>query len=567
MRSSILLKLTCLILIILLVFTGSMVVSRMYINKVVHTSSETLCESLLRQADSTLSLYEDNLRYNASYLCRYSLIDELNRAAQRSAAEDGGIEPDEARSLQLSSYFSQIVSRNREIVSALLFDRNMREVECFGRSISLPERQRYLRTAEDMNADWYFGDGGDFYYAYYYPIYSVIDGMGQQAGMCVFILERWAIDGTVRNVLGDYSSAMLLSDSRNLDLSFHSVGLPDPGITMEEIRQNPDYIYREGDWQNGIRIAVGVCVSANTQGSSGIRKLIASAYTIGILLLAILICFSYFEMAHPIHQITRFIDRAITHPDDRLHFQRSDDIAVVAASLNRMLDENQEMIRQIREDKIRLYETQLARQKMEILAYRNQINPHFLYNTLSCMRDMALFHDEDDIAEMAMSLSDIFRYAVKGSNIVTVRDEIEYMEKYASIINHRFMGKITIETIAADEVLDKPVIRFFLQPLVENSVFHGLEESIEPGFVDIGIALIDGRIEISVEDDGCGMDAATLEKVRAQISRPEESSSIGISNIVQRLRLFYGEDFTITIDSTPGEGTITRISIPDHMKE
>ena len=98
-------------------------------------------------------------------------------------------------------------------------------------------------------------------------------------------------------------------------------------------------------------------------------------------------------------------------------------------------------------------------------------------------------------------------------------------------------------------------------------MFHGLEESIEPGFVDIGIALIDGRIEISVEDDGCGMDAATLEKVRAQISRPEESSSIGISNIVQRLRLFYGEDFTITIDSTPGEGTITRISIPDHMKE
>ena len=296
-------------------------------------------------------------------------------------------------------------------------------------------------------------------------------------------------------------------------------------------------------------------------------KLLVTAFLTGFMLLGTIILFSYFEMAKPIHEITRFIDRAITHPDDRLHFQRSDDIGVVASSLDHMLDENQKMIQEIREGKIRLYETQLARQEMEILAYRNQINPHFLYNTLSCIRDMALSHDEDAIAEMAMSLSDIFRYAVKGSNIVTVRDEVEYIEKYATIINYRFMGKMTIETIAAEEVLDKPVIRFFLQPLVENSVFHGLEELLEPGFVDIGITLLDGRIEIVVEDDGCGMDAETLEKLRRQIESPEESTSIGISNIVQRLRLFYGTDYKITVDSIPGEGTTTRISIPDHMKE
>ena len=110
------------------------------------------------------------------------------------------------------------------------------------------------------------------------------------------------------------------------------------------------------------------------------------------------------------------------------------------------------------------------------------------------MRDMALIHDEDDIADMAMALSDIFRYAVKGSNIVTFRDEVQYMEKYASIINYRFGGKITIVTDISDEVLDKPAIRFLLQPLVENSVFHGLEESLDPGTVSTKVSMSGDRI-------------------------------------------------------------------------
>ena len=247
--------------------------------------------------------------------------------------------------------------------------------------------------------------------------------------------------------------------------------------------------------------------------------------------------------------------------------KRVDDIGVVASSLDKMLDENQKMIEELKAGKITLYETRLARQKMEILAYRNQINPHFLYNTLSCMRDMALIHDEDDIADMAMALSDIFRYAVKGSNIVTFRNEVQYMEKYASIINYRFGGKITIVTDISDEVLDKPAIRFLLQPLVENSVFHGLEESLDPGTVSTKVSMSGDRIEIVVEDNGVGMDEDTLEAVREMIDNPGDSASIGLSNIVQRLRLFYDDDYQITVDSEEGKGTRIVISLPDHIRK
>ena len=242
-----------------------------------------------------------------------------------------------------------------------------------------------------------------------------------------------------------------------------------------------------------------------------------------------------------------FIDESIGHPEKRLNLNRTDEIGKVASNLDHMLDENQQMIKEISESKIRIYETELAQQKTEILAYRNQINPHFLYNTLSCMRDMALIKDEDSIAEMAMCLSDIFRYAVKGSNIVTI--------------------KIMIRTDIDESVMDKPIIRFFLQPLVENSVFHGLESKMDSGTVDVKVELVNDRLELTVKDDGCGMDEETLEKLRNMIKNPRENSGIGLSNIVQRLKLFYGDDYSMTVDSEMDEGTEIHISVPDHIRE
>ena len=261
------------------------------------------------------------------------------------------------------------------------------------------------------------------------------------------------------------------------------------------------------------------------------------------------------------------IDESIDNPDRRLKLKRTDEIGTVAESLDHMLDENQRMIEEIKDGKIRLYEIELAQQKMEILAYRNQINPHFLYNTLSCMRDMALIKDEDSIAEMAMALSDIFRYAVKGSNIVTVRDEVSYIEKFARIIEYRFMGKILIDTDVAEEVMEKPMIRFFLQPLVENSVFHGLESKMDAGYVDVTIKGKVDRLELTVRDNGSGMDEETLAEFRENIENPHDSNGIGISNIVQRLRLFYGEDYEMVVESEVGKGTLIRISVPDHIRE
>lgn len=575
-RSSIIMQLSCIVFVILIVLSGTLYASFLYVKQTTTSYAETLSDSLLRQADNALSLYKENLRYSAELMCHYVIEEMLGTGEHKLTPADSSKEENQEKSQDLSSekvsqalvssYFTQIVMKNREITSALIFDKNMNLVMCLGKTVILPEKQMYLRHEEDLNADYYFPGKNDFYYAFYYPIYDE-GGSNELLGMCVFILEHWRIDGTLHNILNDSVSAMLLSDSNNLDLSFHSFGNVPSDITMSELRANPDYVYREGNWQNGIRIAVAVSISGNTSGSSGIRKLILVTSILTLVLLAIIIFYSYYQLAGPIHELDRFIDGSIEHPDRRLNMSRNDEIGKVADSLDHMLDENQRMIEEIKDSKIRLYETELSQQKMEILAYRNQINPHFLYNTLSCMRDMALIKDEDSIAEMAMALSDIFRYAVKGSNIVTVGDEVSYIEKYARIIEYRFMGKIMIETNVPEEVMDKHIIRFFLQPLVENAVFHGLESKMGDGYVDVDIENVDGRIKLTVTDNGSGMDEVTLEKFRDTIENPRENSGIGISNIVQRLRLFYGNDYTMTADSSMDEGTIIHISVPDHIRE
>jgi two-component system sensor histidine kinase YesM len=171
----------------------------------------------------------------------------------------------------------------------------------------MPKTQEYLRTGEDLNADKYVADSNEYFYAFYYPIYDGTEGSSEQLGMCVFILEPWRIDGTLKNILNSSAVAMQLSDSNKLDLSFHTFGGISPELTMQDLKTDKDFVYREGNWQNGLRIAIAVSVSGNTAGSVEVRQMIMGASIIILLLLAIIVVFSYSQMAKPIHTIERFI--------------------------------------------------------------------------------------------------------------------------------------------------------------------------------------------------------------------------------------------------------------------
>ena len=489
-KSSILMQLTGIIGLIIIVLVTSIIVTQNYITKMERSSAESLCGSLLKQSCDAFGLYQEELRYQASMFCRLPVEDFLEDLAGEDRIPPKEVLTDEEKKEildRMQEGYKRMHLKNGEIVSLAIYDRNLRKAASFGRDFDLLQEQVYMRSDDDFNAEWNGEVQNGFYYYYYYPIYDRTSGDETPIGMCVFRLDHWTLDGTLRNILSNYSAAILLSDRNIPQLSFIKSGDIGDESSMAQLEDNPDIIIRSGNWERGIKIKLAISVARNWTLEESLKRTVWPLYLVAIILLGILIFYSYNHMAAPIHKITQFIDNAIAHPNDRLQVQRKDDIGVVAQSLNHMLDENQKMIGEIRKGKILLYEEQIQRQKMEILAYRNQINPHFLYNTLSCIRDMAVFYDVDQIAEMAMALSDIFRYAVNGSNIVTVKDELEYTQIYATIIRYRHMDKITIKTEADSEALDKHIFRLMLQPLVENAVLHGMVENIRPGTVSVRI--------------------------------------------------------------------------------
>ena len=150
----------------------------------------------------------------------------------------------------------------------------------------------------------------------------------------------------------------------------------------------------------------------------------------------------------------------------------NNEMCMVMDVLNEMLDKIEKSSEEVLASQTRMLHEKTAQQQMEIIAYRNQVNPHFLYNTFDCIRGIAYMHNAMEIVVISQSLSSMFHYAVKGGNFVTIEEELQYMQSYATIIGYRFDGRITILDHIDPGLYQCMVIRMLLQPLVENAVLH-----------------------------------------------------------------------------------------------
>lgn len=594
-KRSIIAQMAVIILLIMMVLFCMIVQSFREFQKLEQDNANVLANTVLTQAENSLNAYYESLENTAKAfgysptVLQYYQDDALTRVADSNA---------------LKSVFANTVLLNRHVQTVLLYDNDMQLLAGLGADYTLPKQQQRMRAVGELNTDYYNGDENGLCYAYYLPIYNLnSDTYMDQLGMCVFLLDGEALDDSLSNALSALSCAVQLQNRKGDFLSFEKTDDLNTVETMTELSEDARFGSTHGSWRlNGWRITTAVSIEANAASESGYRELVIVGIIIVILMLLLLIVFSYLRLARPIHQLQEFIEHVMLRPASRIRMARTDDIGTVAHSLNRLLDDNQRHIHEIRENKIMLYEVELSRQRMKVLAYRNQINPHFLYNTFACISGMALMQDQEDIAELTMALSDIFRYAVKGGNVVNIRDEIENLEKYAKIIAYRFMGKIKVTVEAEETVQELPILKLLLQPIVENAVFHGLEQKMGDGFVRTTICHGNGRIRIEIQDDGCGISREQLEEMKANYEsvaytrlkpthipeymtptqhvegtgrdievdsekKKKKSSGIGIGNIIQRLKLFYDTDYSFQIDSQEQKGTTVIITIPDHIRE
>lgn len=221
----------------------------------------------------------------------------------------------------------------------------------------------------------------------------------------------------------------------------------------------------------------------------------------------------------------------------------------------------------------------VSKKQAEYLALQNQINPHFLYNTLEGIRSEALIAGLDSVAEMTEALATFFRYTISQVNhLVTLEDELANIENYYYIQQFRFGDKLAlnIEYEHDDETSQLDILKYCLpkltlQPIVENSIYHGIERKIGKGHLKIKIGVSDERLRICVSDDGLGMTEERLQKLNDNLKSLSledvsegsgKKGGIAIMNVNNRIKLLFGEEYGIYVYSNVGAGTDVLINLP-----
>ena len=251
--------------------------------------------------------------------------------------------------------------------------------------------------------------------------------------------------------------------------------------------------------------------------------------------------------------------------DVRSRVRGGDEIGRLGYLFDQMLDRINEMIEEISV-------TQTRKRKAELDMLQAQINPHFLFNVLNSIRMKVMFKGDKESAEMIGSLSKLLRMTInQDKGLITLHEEIEIVMDYTQLMNMRQKEKVLLQTdISANALLEK-VPRFFLQPLIENALIHGLSQS--GGMIRVKAWVDTGKLIVYVEDNGAGMDAVTLTKLRHKLAMSSEQeqpemekhkgfSSIGLSNVNERMRMTYGDEFEMQMESEPGQGTRITMFIP-----
>lgn len=299
----------------------------------------------------------------------------------------------------------------------------------------------------------------------------------------------------------------------------------------------------------------------------------------GAIMAALLILISFLFLrgiTRPVQKIADFLESIKgKHLHKRLDISGPNEIGQLALNINNMLSSIEDMTGKILKTQSTLYEMKIEKQYAELSALQSQINPHFLYNTLNCIQSMGLSCGSMEIVNVAAALVKIFRYSIKGSEYVKIRDEVDCVRNYLDIMAVRYNGKFTTHFDIEQEIMDMKTIKMILQPIVENAIYHGLECKKGSGRLEVkGILDVEHNIRFEITDDGKGIAEAELANITRQLRnidlfenrRTEDRKSVGLLNVHKRIRLHFGEPYGISIESSENNGTKVIVKLPSHFE-
>lgn len=267
-----------------------------------------------------------------------------------------------------------------------------------------------------------------------------------------------------------------------------------------------------------------------------------------------------FMVTKPLKKMTRIMEanRHSRQMNYRFHTKYRDEVGVLAETYNKLMDEIGQLMVEIKQEQI---ESRKAYQRM----LQMQIKPHFLYNTLETARFLVEMGDSGGV-QMLEAIGKFYKLSLSGvKDVISIREEKEQIECYLQILKFRYSSKYEYSIDIQEEIMDNEIVRFSLQPLVENAVYHGIKQKRGKGFIKILGYREEQEISVVVWDNGAGIPKEKLQEIQKRLVRKEKktlSDHIGIVNVHQRIRMHYGNGYGLHIESDEGEFTRIEVRIP-----
>ncbi|RCX21555.1 two-component system sensor histidine kinase YesM [Fontibacillus phaseoli] len=330
--------------------------------------------------------------------------------------------------------------------------------------------------------------------------------------------------------------------------------LKETGNGFEAVQlDGKDYLYRSNQiGKSGIYLTTMIPKEAASAAVNKVGSQILTMYIVVIAILLILIYPVTKSITGRVFLLIRKMDQIRRGELRKLDIEPSqDEIGRLVSSYNYMINSVQELLQE-------QYRLGVEKIGAELKALQSQINPHFLYNTLDMLNWMAQREERSNIQQVVYALSDYYKLILnKGEDFVTLKDELRLSSIYVEIQQRRFKDRIVFKTDIEDDALDCMLPKITLQPLVENSILHGITEKPEgKGNIFIRGRVCNNRLVLTIEDDGIGMSYHRDGRPRTH------GSGYGVKNIEKRLELYFGEQRCIYFESNPGTGTRVFINVP-----
>ncbi|RIX59764.1 sensor histidine kinase [Paenibacillus nanensis] len=243
----------------------------------------------------------------------------------------------------------------------------------------------------------------------------------------------------------------------------------------------------------------------------------------------------------------------------------NDEIGQLSRHFNHMVANIGDLMRQVREVAESRHELEMKQKEIRFKMLANQVDPHFLFNALETVRMKAHCNGEGEIADIVKSIGALLRNNLEaGQGAVPFASEIELTRMYLEIQHFRFGSKLAYSLPNTNEVQDITILPLLLQPIVENAIVHGIERKIGSGFVDVSLDFEPGKLLVVIKDNGVGIEAGKLHDLVASLDDQEDDTGkrIGLRNVHQRMKLFYGQEYGLRLTSREGEGTTVIMTLP-----